>query len=183
MRVAARRTPSPARDPGAARFSVPIEPSPDLWQTSFDLCEALNALVADAFTLYLKTKNFQWHVSGPHFRDYYLLFEEQATQILAMTDAIAERVRKNGACTLRSIGHIARMQRLRDNDHELVAPPQMLGELTVDNAALAHSLEEAHELCEQQRDLATTSLIKGWIDEAQNRVWFLRETNGASDEL
>jgi len=139
-------------------------------------------LIADAFALYLKTKNFQWHVSGPHFRDYYLLFEEQATQILPMTDAIAERIRKNGARTLRSIGHIARMQRLRDNDHELVAPQQMLGELTVDNAALARSLEEAHELCEQQRDVATARLIEGWIDEAQNRVWFLRETNRASGE-
>ena len=115
--------------------------------------------------------------SAVPIRDHYLLFEEQAAQILGMTDAIAERVRKNGACTLRSIGHVARMQRLRDNDHELVAPPQMLGELTVDNAALARSLEEAHELCEQQRDLATASLIEGWIDEAQNRVWFLRETS------
>ena len=183
MSVAARKTTTPTRDPGALLVSVPIETSPDPWQTSLDLCEALNALIADAFALYLKTKNFQWHVSGPHFRDYYLLFEEQATQILPMTDAIAERVRKNGARTLRSIGHIARMQRLRDNDHELVAPPQMLGELTVDNAALARSLGEAHELCEQQRDVATASLIEGWIDEAQNRVWFLREANGASGEL
>ena len=183
MPVAARKTTTPTLDPGALLVSVPIETSPDLWQTSLDLCEALNALIADAFALYLKTKNFQWHVSGPHFRDYYLLFEEQATQILPMTDAIAERVRKNGARTLRSIGHIAGMQRLRDNDDELVAPPQMLGELTVDNAALARSLEEAHELCEQQRDVATASLIEGWIDEAQNRVWFLREANGASGEL
>ena len=183
MTVAARKTTAPTRDPSALLVSVPIEASPDLWQTSLDLCEALNALIADAFALYVKTKNFQWHVSGPHFRDYYLLFEEQATQILPMTDAIAERVRKNGARTLRSIGHIARMQRLRDNDHELVAPPQMLGELTVDNAALARSLEEVHELCEQQRDVATASLIEGWIDEAQNRVWFLREANGASGEL
>ena len=183
MLVAARKTTTPTRDPGAPIFSVPVGTSPDLWQTSFDLCEALNALIADAFTLYLKTKNFQWHVSGPHFRDYYLLFEEQATQILPMTDAIAERIRKNGARTLRSIGHIARMQRLRDNDHELVAPQQMLGELTVDNAALARALEEAHELCEQQRDVATAHLIEAWIDEAQNRVWFLREANGASGEL
>jgi len=183
MPVAARKTTTPTRDPGALLVSVPIEASPDLWQTSLDLCEALNALIADAFALYVKTKNFQWHVSGPHFRDYYLLFEDQATQILPMTDAIAKRVRKNGARTLRSIGHIARMQRLRDNDHELVAPPQMLGELTVDNAALARSLAEAHELCEQQRDVATASLIEGWIDEAQNRVWFLREANGASGEL
>jgi starvation-inducible DNA-binding protein len=183
MLVAARKTTTPAPDPGAARFSVSIETSTDLWQTSLDLCEALNALIADAFALYLKTKNFQWHVSGPHFRDYYLLFEEQATQILPMTDAIAQRVRKNGARTLRSIGHIVRMQRLRDNDRELLAAPQMLGELTVDNAALARSLEEAHELCEQQRDVATASLIEGWIDEAQNRVWFLREAHSASGEL
>jgi DNA-binding ferritin-like protein len=102
MLVAARKTTTPTRDPGALLFSVPIETNPDLWQTSFDLCEALNALIADAFALYLKTKNFQWHVSGPHFRDYYLLFEEQATQILPVTDAIAGRVRKNGARTLRS---------------------------------------------------------------------------------
>ena len=183
MPIAARKTTTPTRDPGAPLVSVPVETSPGLWQTSLDLCEALNALIADAFALYLKSKNFQWHVSGPHFRDYYLLFEEQATQILPMTGAIAGRVRKNGARTLRSIGHIARMQRLRDNDDEFVAPPQMLGELTVDNAALARSLEEAHELCEQQRDVATARLIEGWIDEAQNRVWFLREANGASGEL
>jgi starvation-inducible DNA-binding protein len=183
MPVTARKTTTPTRDPGALFVSVPIETSPNLWQTSLDLCEALNALIADAFALYLKTKNFQWHVSGPHFRDYYLLFEEQAMQILPMTDAIAERVRKNGARTLRSIGHIARVQRLRDNDRGLVAPPQMLGELTFDNAALARSLEEAHELSEQQRDVATARLIEGWIDEAQNRVWFLREANGASGEL
>jgi len=112
MPVAARKTTTPTRDPGALLVSVPIETSPDLWQAGLDLCEALNTLIADAFALYLKTKNFQWHVSGPHFRDYYLLFEEQATQILPMTDTIAERVRKNGARTLRSIGHIARMQRL-----------------------------------------------------------------------
>ena len=183
MPIAARKTTTPTRDPGALLVSVPIETSPYLWETSVDLCDALNTLIADAFALYLKTRNFQWHVSGPHFRDYYLLFEEQARQILPMTDAIAERVRKNGARTLRSIGHIARMQRLRDNDHELVAPPQMLSELAVDNAVLARSLEEAHELCEQQRDVATASLIEGWIDEAQNRVWFLREASGASGEL
>jgi starvation-inducible DNA-binding protein len=183
MPMAARKTATPTRDPSALLVSVPVETRPDLWQTSLDLCEALIALIADAFALYLKSKNFQWHVTGPHFRDYYLLFEEQATQILPMTDAIAERVRKNGARTLRSIGHSARMQRLRDNDDELVAPPQMLSELTVDNAALARALEETHELCEQQRDVATASLIEGWIDEAQNRAWFLREANGPSGEL
>ena len=183
MTAAAHKATIRTRDQSAQLASVPIETSPELWETSLDLCEALNTLLADAFALYLKTKNFQWHVSGPHFRDYHLLFEEQSTQILSMTDAIAERVRKNGARTLRSIGHIARMQRLRDNDDELVAPPQMLSELTADNATLARSLEEAHELCEQQRDVATAHLIEGWIDEAQNRAWFLREANGASGEL
>ena len=140
---------------------------------------ALNAVLADAFTLYLKTKNFHWHVSGPHFRDYHLLFEEQSAQILAITDLIAERVRKIGGATLRSIGHIAKLQRLKDNDQGFVAAGEMLRELTADNKALAEVMRKAHELADEHRDVATASLLEVWIDEAENRVWFLFEASRA----
>ena len=137
---------------------------------------ALNGLLADAFALYLKTKNFHWHVSGPHFRDYHLLFEEQADQILASTDVLAERVRKLGGTTLRSIGHIARTQRVRDNDAEYVDPQDMLAELQEDNGAFAARLREAHGLCEELRDVASVSVLEPFIDEAERRRWFLFET-------
>ena len=137
---------------------------------------ALNGLLADAFALYLKTKSFHWHVSGPHFRDYHLLFEEQADQILASTDVLAERVRKLGGMTLRSIGHIARTQRVRDNDAEYVDPQDMLAELQEDNGAFAARLREAHGLCEELRDVASVSVLEPFIDEAERRRWFLFET-------
>jgi starvation-inducible DNA-binding protein len=140
-----------------------------------NIAGALNALLADTFALYLKTKNFHWHISGPHFRDYHLLFDEQAAQIFAITDAIAERVRKVGGTTVRSIGHIGRLQRIADNDAEYVDPPDMLSELRQDNEALVLSMREAHDLCAEAGDVATTSLLEIWIDEAQRRLWFLFE--------
>jgi starvation-inducible DNA-binding protein len=136
----------------------------------------LNALLADAFALYIKTKNFHWHVSGPHFRDYHLLLDDQADQIFAMTDDIAERVRKIGGVTIRSIGHIARLQRLSDNDAEYVDPLDMLAELREDNRAVLASMREVHELCGEENDVATASLLENWIDETERRVWFLFET-------
>lgn len=136
---------------------------------------ALNVVLADVFALYVKTKNFHWHMSGRHFRDYHLLLDEQADQLFAMTDPIAERVRKIGGLTLRSIGHIARLQRMPDNDDEYVDPVDMLAELREDNAALAVGLRQAHEVCGEYRDVASTSLIETWIDETERRIWFLFE--------
>ncbi len=138
--------------------------------------EALNQVLADSFALYLKTKNFHWHVAGPHFRDYHLLLDDQAQQILAITDPIAERVRKRGGTTLRSIGHVGRLQTIADNDKEQVDAAAMLGELRRDNDALADGLRTARELAEQEGDSATSSLIDDWIDQAEQRSWFLRET-------
>jgi starvation-inducible DNA-binding protein len=140
-----------------------------------DLAPALNAVLADVFALYLKTKNFHWHMSGPHFRDYHLLLDEHADQLFAMTDQIAERVRKIGGLTLHSIGHIARIQRLRDNDADYVEPSDMLAELREDNMTLTGRLREVHDLCDQHRDVATASLTEIWIDEAERRSWFLFE--------
>ncbi|MGR9178462.1 Dps family protein [Rhizobium leguminosarum] len=141
-----------------------------------DISAALTALLADVFTLYLKTKNFHWHMSGPHFRDYHLLLDEQAEQIFAMTDDIAERARKIGGTTLRSIGQIARQQRLLDNDADFVTPEDMLSELREDNAQLVSLLREVHGLCDEHNDVATASLIENWIDEGERRTWFLFET-------
>src|SRR5689334_25359702 len=140
-----------------------------------DVAGALNGLLADVFALYLKTKNFHWHVSGPHFRDYHLLLDEQGDQLFAMTDPIAERVRKLGGTTLRSIGHIARLQRVADNDADYVEPSDMLAELREDNVALVARLRAAHEACDEHRDIATASLIEVWIDETERRTWFLFE--------
>jgi starvation-inducible DNA-binding protein len=140
---------------------------------------ALNALLADSFALYLKAKNFHWHVSGPHFRDYHLLMDEQATQIFAMTDAMAERARKVGGTTLRSIGHIMRLQRVADNDATEVAPVDMLFELCDDNRQLAQRMREAHGVCDGHGDVASASLLEVWIDETERRVWFLFETTCA----
>jgi len=140
-----------------------------------NLSSVLNALLADFFALYLKTKNFHWHMSGPHFRDYHLLLDEQADQIFKVTDDIAERVRKIGGVTIRSIGHIARLQRIADNDFEFVPAHGMLEELQADNQALAHSLRSAHEVASDANDYATTSMIEVWIDEAERRAWFLFE--------
>ncbi len=145
-----------------------------------DLTGALNALLADVIALWLKTKNFHWHMSGPHFRDYHLLLDEQSDQIYALVDPIAERVRKIGGTTLRSVGHVARLQRVLDNDAEYVTPLDMLAELREDNAQLAARMRSAHEVCEERGDVATASLLEVWIDEAERRTWFLFEaTRGA----
>ena len=141
-----------------------------------DISGAMNAILADVFALYLKTKNFHWHMSGPHFRDYHLLLDDQSDQIFAMTDPIAERVRKIGGMTLGSIGQISKMQRVLDNDADYVEPLDMLAELREDNNALAHRLREAHEVCDEHRDIATASLIEVWIDETERRAWFLFES-------
>ena len=154
-----------------------IETSGDLGpQAVEEISAALRELLADVFVLYLKTKNFHWHMSGPHFRDYHLLLDEHADQIFAMTDDIAERARKIGGTTLRSIGDVARHQRLKDNDQEEVSPKEMLAELHRDNQQLTRALRAAHQLCEEHNDAATTSLIESWINETERRTWFLRET-------
>jgi starvation-inducible DNA-binding protein len=142
-----------------------------------DIAAAMNGVLADVFALYLKTKNFHWHMSGPHFRDYHLLLDEQADQIYAMSDPIAERIRKIGGATLKSIGHIARTQRVLDNDAEYVQPLDMLAELREDNKELAARLREAHNVTDEHRDVATASLIEVWIDETERRTWFLFEAS------
>lgn len=160
----------------SARQKAPLQTPSDLGPgASKDIAAAMNAVLADVFALYLKTKNFHWHLSGPHFRDYHLLLDEQADQLFAMTDAIAERVRKVGATTVRSIGHVKRMQRILDNDAEYVDPKDMLAELREDNKTLAAELREAHNVCDEYRDVATASLIEVWIDETERRTWFLFE--------
>ena len=142
-----------------------------------DLSAALTTLLADFFALYVKTKNFHWHMSGPHFRDYHLLLDEQAEQVFAATDDIAERVRKIGGTTLRSVGQIARQQRVLDNDADYVTPLDMLAELRDDNLQLAAHMRETHGLCDEHGDVATASLLENWIDEAERRVWFLFEAS------
>jgi starvation-inducible DNA-binding protein len=174
-------------DPATARNlqqrrDAPLATPTDLKATATkDISAALNAVLADVFALYLKTKNFHWHMSGPHFRDYHLLFDEQADQLFAMTDPIAERVRKVGGQTLRSIGHIARTQRVSDNDADYVEPSDMLAELRDDNQALATRFREAHDLCNEHRDIASASLIEVWIDETERRTWFLFEATRNAD--
>jgi starvation-inducible DNA-binding protein len=158
------------------RQKAPLATPTDLTAAATkDITGTMNAILADVFALYLKTKNFHWHMSGPHFRDYHLLLDEQADQIYAMTDPIAERVRKVGGTTLRSIGHIARLQRVPDNDADYVESLDMLAELREDNEALATRMREAHNVCEEHRDVATASLIEVWIDETERRTWFLFE--------
>src|ERR1700693_1442478 len=146
-----------------------------------DIAGAMNAILADVFALFLKTKNFHWHMSGPHFRDYHLLLDEQADQLYAMTDPIAVRIRKVGGTTLRSIGHIARTQRVLDNDALYVEPEDMLVELREDSNTLAARLLEAHNVCEEHRDIASASLIEVWIDETERRAWFLFEAGRRGD--
>jgi starvation-inducible DNA-binding protein len=141
-----------------------------------DISAALTTLLADVFALYMKTKNFHWHMSGPHFRDYHLLLDDQGDQIFAMTDPLAERVRKIGGTTLRSAGHVTRVQRILDNDADYVTPPDMLAELRDDNAQLSRSMREAHSLCDEAGDIATASLLENWIDETERRTWFLFES-------
>ena len=155
---------------------APLTTPSDLGSNALtDISAALTPLLADTFALYMKTKNFHWHASGPHFRDYHLLLDEQAQQIFATTDDIAERARKIGGTTLRSIGHIARLQRIPDNDADYVTPEDMLAELCEDNRHLVSILRETHDLCDEHNDVATTSLIENWIDEAERRTWFLFE--------
>ncbi|MGO7180686.1 Dps family protein [Rhizobium brockwellii] len=160
--------------------SLPLATPTDLGENATrDIAAALTALLADVFALYLKTKNFHWHVSGPHFRDFHLMLDEQGAEILAMTDDIAERARKVGGTTLRSVGHIARLQRIFDNDADFVTPQDMLSELRDDNKQLVAILRQLHELTSTQNDHATTSVIENWIDEAERRVWFLFESTRA----
>jgi starvation-inducible DNA-binding protein len=164
------------------RRKAPLETPTDLGANARrDISGALNTLLADMFALYLKTKNFHWHVSGPHFRGLHLMFDEQAEQVFATTDEIAERVRKVGGLTLHSIGEISRLQRIPDNDADYVDPLDMVAELRSDNQALITSLRETHDLCDEQNDVATASLIENWIDQAERRVWFLYETGRRGD--
>jgi starvation-inducible DNA-binding protein len=142
-----------------------------------DISAALEGVLADVFAVYLKTKNFHWHLAGPHFRDYHLMLDDQGDQLFAMTDPIAERARKLGGTTLRSIGHIARMQRVLDNDEPYVTAEGMLAELAQDNSHLAAVMRETHGLCDEHGDVATASLLENWIDETERRVWFLYETS------
>src|SRR5437764_934698 len=165
-----------SREDLVRRQSAPLATPTDLKPAATrDIAAAMNAILADVFALYLKTKNFHWHMSGPHFRDYHLLLDEQADQLFAMTDAIAERVRKIGGSTLKSVGHIGRLQRVADNDVDYVQPQDMLAEVRQDNKELAARLREAHNVCEEHRDIATASLIEVWIDETERRTWFLFE--------
>jgi starvation-inducible DNA-binding protein len=162
--------------PHPSTRTAPLQTPSDLGSNATrDIAPALTALLADTFTLYLKTKNFHWHMSGPHFRDYHLMLDEQGEQIFAMTDAIAERARKIGGTTLRSIGHIGRLQRLADNDADYVTPGGMLAELASDNRQFGAFLRSAHAVAEEHNDVATTSLIEVWIDETERRAWFLFE--------
>ena len=160
----------------AKRRDAPLETRTDLEPSATrDISAAMNAILANVFALYLKTKNFHWHMSGPHFRDYHLLLDEHADQLFAMTDPIAERVRKIGGLTLRSIGQISRTQRVLDNDAVYVEPLDMLAELADDNKTMTARLREAHNVCDEHRDVATASLIEVWIDESERRTWFLFE--------
>ena len=165
------------------RRNAPLAAPTDLkGAATRDIAIAMNAVLADVFALYLKTKNFHWHMSGPHFRDYHLLLDEQSEQLFAMTDPMAERIRKVGGRTLRSIGDIARTQRILDNDADYVEPGNMLAELRDDNQTLTASLRSVHDLCNEHRDIASASLLEVWIDETDRRVWFLFESTrrGAS---
>jgi starvation-inducible DNA-binding protein len=163
----------------AAQLHTPTDLRPDAVGA---VSAELNKLLADTFALYLKTKNFHWHVSGPHFRDYHLMLDEQSEQIFAMTDDLAERVRKIGGTTLRSIGHIAKLQRIPDNDASFVPPLEMLRELTKDNKAMTAAMREAHEVADKHGDVATTSILETFIDQTERRTWFLFEASRAAQQ-
>ena len=164
------------------RRKAPLATPTDLGSNATrDISGALNALLADVFALCMKTKNFHWHVSGPHFRSLHLLFDDHGAELFAMTDEIAERVRKIGGITLHSIGNIARLQRIPDNDADYVDPLDMVAELTSDNQALLASMRETHDLCDEENDVATASLIENWIDQTEKRIWFLFETSRRGD--
>jgi starvation-inducible DNA-binding protein len=171
--------PNDLRSLRAAPLHTPTDLSPNATR---DVAAALNLLLADTFALYVKTKNFHWHMSGPHFRDYHLLLDEHGDQIFAMTDALAERVRKIGGTTLHSIGQITRLQRVLDNDAEYVAPLDMLAELRDDNKQMAAAMREAHGVCDENGDVASASLIEVWIDETERRTWFLFEATRRGDD-
>lgn len=171
--------PAAARRPSTAALGTPTDLSSEATSA---VAAAVNPLLADAFALYLKTKNFHWHMSGAHFRDYHLLLDEQGEQIFAMTDVLAERVRKIGGTTLRSIGHISKLQRITDNDDEFVAPIDMLRELMEDNKAFTVNMREAHEVAAQNDDVATTSLLENFIDETERRAWFLFEATRVTNQ-
>jgi len=168
----------------AARANENVLSTPTDLQTAQtrDIATALNGILADVFALYLKTKNFHWHMSGPHFRDYHEMLDEQSDQLFAMTDPIAERIRKIGQTTLRSIGEISRKQRVRDNDAEFVKPQQMLAELCEDNKQLAARLRETHAICDDGGDIASASLIENWIEETERRTWYLFEASRGPDD-
>lgn len=162
----------------AERRKAPLDTPTDLGDNAVkDISGALNILLADVFALYMKTKNFHWHVSGPHFRDYHLMFDEQGDQLFAMTDDIAERVRKIGGTTLRSTGQISKLQRVKDNDADYVDPLDMLAELRDDNKDMVSHMREVHDLCDEHNDVATASLIENWIDQTERRLWFLFEAS------
>ncbi|ANB76432.1 DNA starvation/stationary phase protection protein [Paraburkholderia phytofirmans OLGA172] len=161
----------------AERRKAPLNtPSALSEEATRDISAELNALLADTMALYMKTKNFHWHMSGPYFRDYHLLLDEQSDQIFATTDPIAERVRKIGGTTIRSMGHSVKLQRILDNDADFVTPPDMLAELREDNMSLARYMKGTHALCDEYGDVATASLLEQWIDEAERRTWFLFES-------
>ena len=164
--------------PATPRLQTPTDLGADATR---DVSGALNAVLADTFALYVKTKNFHWHMSGPHFRDYHLLLDEQSEQLFASTDIIAERVRKIGGNTLRSIGDIARRTRIADNDASYVTPDDMLAELRDDNQRVISAMREAHDLCDDHNDVATASLLENFIDQAERRVWFLYEIGRRGD--
>jgi starvation-inducible DNA-binding protein len=173
---------SDARSEAKQRRGAALVTPTDLGaKASKDIAAGMNGILADVMALWMKTKNFHWHMSGPHFRDYHLLLDEQSDQIYAMIDPIAERIRKTGGSTLRSIGHIARTQRIKDNDAEYVDPLDMLAELREDNMTLAARLREVHDVVDEVRDIATASLIENWIDETERRTWFLYEASRQGD--
>src|ERR1700732_680054 len=171
------------RDAKALRMAALHTPTDLKPKAVLDLSGALHILLADMFALYLKTKNFHWHMSGQHFRDYHLLLDEQGEQIFAATDAIAERVRKIGGTTLRSIGQIGRLQRVLDNDADYVTPLDMLAELRDDNKQLAAHMRETHGLCDEHGDVASASVLETWIDEAERRTWFLFEASRSGEPV
>ncbi|MGU3492538.1 Dps family protein [Xanthobacteraceae bacterium A53D] len=171
---------SSATSSAKSRRTAPLQTPSNLPSNATkDIAAALTALLADTFVLYLKTKNFHWHMSGPNFRDYHLLLDEHSDQIFAMTDDMAERARKIGGTTLRSLGHAARLQRLEDNDADFVTPQDMLAELREDNLKFTSLLREVHDLCDEHNDVATASLLENWIDETERRTWFLYEITRA----
>jgi starvation-inducible DNA-binding protein len=173
----AKRTRTDNSDADGSALATPTDLSGN---AVAEIADAINRILADSFTLYLKTKNFHWHMSGPHFRDYHLMLDEQSDQIFAATDPLAERVRKLGAKTLLSIGHVQKLARLDDNDEDFVSPFDMLLELMEDNIAVAASMRKAHEICDEHKDVATASLLESFIDETERRTWFLFEATRKS---